>query len=206
MAYAQRWRPTHIVILGDFVDCYHLSRYAKRHGVPSTAEELYSAHCLLNDLDSLGAYSKYYLEGNHETRLHEKLAEAGLTNVTNWDSLLGLTPRGWKWVPYGDALHLGHIRFIHDVGPAGKHGSQQTLDFMHCNVVHGHTHRGRILYQGDGLGSTHMGMCPGWLGDYKAPHMSYEKNIVKIKSWTQGFGAIQLYPDGNFYAQLVPIV
>ncbi len=206
--WASEWRPTHVVVLGDFVDCYHMSKYVKRQGLPSTAVELSEGRKVRAALDSLGAEHKYFLLGNHEHRLYEKLEEAGLAGMVDWpnDCMLGLASAGWLTIPYGDRLRLGNLHFIHDAGPAGKNGTQQTLDFMGCNVIHGHTHRGRTIYQGDGLGRTHMAMCPGWMGDYTQPHMSYEKNILKTKAWTQGFGAVNMDLNGDFVAQLVPIV
>jgi UDP-2,3-diacylglucosamine pyrophosphatase LpxH len=204
---AREWKPNGIVILGDFIDCYHLSRFSKRSGMPTQAVEIEETKHILDVFDKLGATHKWYLEGNHEKRLTDRLSEVGLDDLLSWDTLLGLPERGWKFQSYHEEpLRIGNLRFTHDMGYAGKNATQQTLDFAHCNIVHGHTHRGRIIYQGDGMGKTHMAMCPGWLGDYRSPHMSYEKNFSMMKSWTSGFGMIEMFSDGDFRAHLAPIV
>lgn len=205
--YAKEWKPDCIVQLGDFCDLHWLSKHPKNAKAACLAKEIKVARKLRQQLDDLGAAKKYALYGNHDARFEYTLGSdaSAFEGLFDLDSLVGWTENNWKVVPYGDELRIGKISFVHDTGFAGKQATAQTLQFMNTNVVHGHTHRAQQIYTGNGRGEQHMAMCPGWLGRHDAPEMSYEKSVVKRRSWTQGFGKITMQKGGNFEAHIIPI-
>lgn len=95
-----------IVILGDYVDFYPVSRYAKHPGViKNLQDEIKSANEGLDELDELFPHAKkVYLEGNHEKRLETFLVEKApeLFGMTEVSRLFGIESRpNWSFHPFG---------------------------------------------------------------------------------------------------------
>jgi len=64
--FAKWWKPTHVYILGDFVDMYSVSSHSKDPTRARNLEsEIMSACDLLDDLEGIGTH-RTYIMGNHE--------------------------------------------------------------------------------------------------------------------------------------------
>lgn len=146
-------RPATIVLLGDFIDCYHVSRYDKASGHQKFEEELSVAREHLNTLLECGRRARViYLEGNHEQRLEKYIIRnapelSGLQSgggPLSIPSLLGLSGRGIEWVPWGQQATVEGIALEHGDCAQAKAGytAQSMLDRRSARRgVSAHTHR-----------------------------------------------------------------
>ena len=68
------WSPHHIVVMGDFIDCYSVSSHSKDpNRVLQLKDEVEASIKLLQELQDLGAKNNVFLAGNHEDRLERYL-------------------------------------------------------------------------------------------------------------------------------------
>jgi len=205
------WKPDTLVCLGDFLDCYSISEFTKDPARQlSFADEIGAGVKACNQLQAAFAGPVKFLGGNHEYRLDKHIAKNApeLHGVTSIPDLLEFERRpGWQWIPYGEQLQIGHIRFCHDYGAAGSRSVSQSLAATgHC-VVFGHTHRAAIEYSGTTDGERHVGMTCGWLGDYDALAFSYAKRWKARREWTHGFSTATIErATGLGWVQFHPII
>jgi hypothetical protein len=203
-----RWlKPAHLVIIGDFADFYAVSDHDKH---PDRAnrmdEELADVDAGLDELDSLGARDKLYIEGNHEDRLRRYLMKnPALAGVVSTEKLLKLRERGWEFVPYKRHAARGKVHFTHDVGSAGRNAVFRALDTYQTSVVHGHTHRMQMVVEGTAVGGCKISASFGWGGNVEA--VDY-MNLARARaSWALGFGVGYLEPISGFcYLQAIPVI
>jgi len=140
MRCARMLQPKHLVIIGDFADCYAVSEHAKSPDmVDIFAEEIDDVRNGLDQLDALGAKHKYYIEGNHEDRIARYVAKhPELKGVLTTEKLFQLRERGWAFTPYKQHTNIGKVYFTHDVGVASRNAIFRSLDLYQHSIVTGH--------------------------------------------------------------------
>jgi hypothetical protein len=207
MTWARKWQPTHIIHLGDFLDCYSISDHDKD---PRRAHNLLfeckASGKLLDDLDGLGARGKVFCHGNHEHRLERYLMRQApaLLGVSSIGKMLHLRRRGWAQVPYMEHGTIGKLHYTHDAGKCGAGATRAMAMATGASIVYGHTHRLESIYFGSILGDRHIAACAGWLGD---PLAAKYKSTIEKAPWQHGFAAAYMNPgDGTFRLDLLPIV
>jgi predicted phosphodiesterase len=206
VAYARRWRPSAIIHVGDFVDCYAVSAHDKNPRRMSQLEdEIKLARELREQLDSLGAARKIIALGNHEDRLrryiiHQASALSGLVDIP---TLLQLPDNNWDVVPYQRHGSIGKLHFTHDTARSGVNAVRFTGNDFNASVAFGHSHRADVHYFGDVLGNRHVSINLGWLGDVEAIDYCHR---VQATVWQHAFGLAYMEPSGLFRVELVPIV
>lgn len=207
MQVARAIKPQHIVVIGDFADFYAVSAHDKSPDrAHRFAEELEVCDALLDELDSLGATDKLYVEGNHENRLERYLMKSPeLHGVVSTSKLLKLEQRGWEFVPYKRHAARGAVHFTHDVGAAGRNAVFRALDVYQHSVVTGHTHRLQYVVEGSAVGDCRVSAMFGWLGDVE--QVEYMTLAKARRDWAQGLGIGYMDPTSGFvYLVPVPIV
>lgn len=185
---AKEWEPDGIVIIGDFMDCYSISSHSKDPSrLANFQSEIDDARSGLDDLDCLGARHRVYVAGNHEDRFRRYIAD-NAPALDGWASIptaLGLSERGWEYVPYKSYTTLGKIYLTHDVGTAGRFAAYRALDDFEHSIVTGHAHRMSYVVEGNATGERKVSAMFGWLGDVdKADYMHRHK----MHDWALGFG------------------
>lgn len=205
---AKDLKPTHIVIIGDFMDMYAVSSHSKdpkRSGM--LTKEVEVGLKALNQLDALGAKHKIFIGGNHEDRLERYLQEKApeLYDFINVPSMLGLRDKGWKYIPYKSDYKLGKLWLTHDCGTAGRNAIFKAMDTYQHSTITGHSHRLAYIVEGNATGEVKLAAAFGWLGD--ARKVDYMQKQLVLKNWTLGFGIGYLNPvTGTVYTVPVPIV
>jgi predicted phosphodiesterase len=200
-------KPKHLVIIGDFADFYEVSDHPKdperKHRMP---DELADVDAGLNDLDSLNATNKIYIEGNHEDRLRRHLQkDPALAGVVNTRSLLKLDERGWHFVPYKDHTSLGVAYFTHDVDASGRNAIYKALETYQHTIITGHTHRLQYIVEGSAVGECKLSVSFGWGGDVEK--VGYKNKARARKEWALAFGIGYLEPSSGFvYLAPIPVV
>lgn len=198
-----------VVTLGDFSDFFAVSFHSKGPERASSLEwEVEETNELLDYIDKrLKAGNKWFIEGNHEYRLHRFLSDKApeLFGLVNLTKLFKLEERGWKFIPYKRSLQIGKQRFTHDLERAGANAHRQAItDTGMHNIIIGHTHRLGYEVVGDIDGIPHLGCSFGWLGSYE--DIDYRHRDRALREWTLGFGIVHISPEGLSYVQPVPIM
>jgi predicted phosphodiesterase len=200
------FKPTTVVNMGDFLDCFAVSSYSKD---PRRAfgldTEIEKAKKILDKIEkaSPGA-RRIFIAGNHEDRLQRYLMDKApeLFSFIDVPKLLELKERGWEHVPYKKSIRIGKLHLTHDVGSAGRYNAFRALEAFQAPVVTGHTHRMSYVVEGDASGGTQVSTQFGWLGDVE--QVDYMHRVQAMKNWTLGFGYGYLNPHSG-YVYLVPV-
>jgi UDP-2,3-diacylglucosamine pyrophosphatase LpxH len=207
LAVGRDLKPKHLVIIGDFADCYGISDHEKDPELANhIADELVVVNKCLDQLDALGATDKLYIEGNHEDRIRRYVQKhPELRNVLTIPKLLRLKERGWQYVPYKDHAKRGAVHFTHDVGAAGRNAVFRALDTYQHSVVTGHTHRLQYIVEGNAVGDCKVSAMFGWGGDVE--QVEYMAKVQARKNWALGFGVGYVDTASGFvYLTPVPVV
>lgn len=202
------FRPQHIVIMGDFADCYAVSSHSKN---PERAlklkEEIDDTKAALDQVKSLGAKNNVFIAGNHEDRLIRYLQDRApeLFDFISVPKILELKEKGFKYIPYKQSYKLGKMNFTHDTGVAGRYAHYKALETFQHNVIIGHTHRIGLAIEGNANGERHLSAQLGWLGDLDS--IDYMHQVKAKKDWSHGFGVGYLDTStGTVYVVPVPII
>lgn len=205
---ADKIKPDHVIILGDFADFYSVSSHSKN---PERAfkleEEISETIKLLKVVKSFGAKNNIFIAGNHEDRLTRYLQDKApeLFPLTGIPSVLKLKELGYKYIPYKREYKLGKVNFTHDLGKAGVSAHRQAVTEFRESAVIGHTHRMSYEITGTAGGKSHVGAMFGWLGNFE--EVDYMHNAVSKAHWSHGFGLGYFTPKNGFiYLTPVPII
>lgn len=203
------FKPSVVVSMGDFIDCFSVSSYSKDPRRALHLEgEVEQARAALDQIEkaSPGA-RRIYIAGNHEDRLQRYLQDKApqVFFAVDIPRLLGLAERHWEYVPYKKSIRIGKLNLTHDVGSAGRYNAFRALEAFQAPVVTGHTHRMSYVVEGVATGGTQVSAQFGWLGD--AEQVDYMSDIQTKRNWTLGFGYGYLDKRTGFvYLVPVPIV
>lgn len=208
MKAAKGFKPDHVVLLGDVIDCYSVSSHSKDpNRAMKLVEEVDATKDFLDDIKGLGAKNNVFIAGNHCDRLQRYLQDKApeLYNIVSIPKILELKEKGFKYVPYKHSYKLGKLNFTHDTGTAGRFAHYKSLDAFQSNIIIGHTHRLGYIVEGNANGERHLAAMFGWLGDVN--EVDYMHKIKAIRDWTLGFGIGYLdKKTGVVYVQPVPII
>lgn len=139
------YKPKYLLLLGDIVDCYSLSRFDKEpKRILSLQKEFDLASAFLTELrDNLPNTKIIYIEGNHEKRLQKYLnshPEISSLRTLTIPDLLGLDSIEVEYLPN---YHLFDLFFTHGeiVRKYSGQSARGELDKNDYSGVSGHTHR-----------------------------------------------------------------
>lgn len=203
---AREERPDELVLLGDFEDCYSVSRFTQDPDKAFTLleDELEEGKALRARMERELRPSKVvYIEGNHENRIEKYVRGYAprLASALNPKDVLGV-PRHWVWVPWGQRnfYRCGKLLATHGT-LATKHAAAAMLDKYGCSVVFGHTHKIQRFQKRNANGQLLEAFNVGWLGD-KHRAMEYIENVADA---SQGFAIQYCKPNGDFFVKIVEI-
>jgi predicted phosphodiesterase len=187
---AAKIKPEYIVILGDEYDFFSMSKFPKQI-IITPQEEVDKARKVLtkfcSDLHiSAPKAKKYMLRGNHSIRPIKRLIEAApellpffefdkFFKFDNFETVLDTR----------EVLEISGIAFTHGFMNHGAH-----MKKLMKPVVHGHTHRGGIIFE-KFMGKWLWELDAGYLGDPSTVAFNYTP--IKEARWTRGVGLITEY-------------
>lgn len=140
-------QPDSVVLLGDIIDCYEVSKYSKNplreHNLKY---ELDQTKKFLRELRKIVPDSNiYFLRGNHEDRdmkyLTQNAPELACLEELKMENLLHLRDFGIEYV-FGD-LKIGDLVYTHGrrVSKHSGYTAKNNLDSMGISLITGHIHR-----------------------------------------------------------------
>ena len=141
------YKPTEIIILGDFMEVSALSSYdlCKRRKIEGKRfeEEVKVAD---RELEYLINCSKKvtYLSGNHEFRVERYLDDhPELEGILDLPKRLELHQKGISWHKMNKLIKRGKLFLTHGVY-YGKYFAKKTVEEYGCSIVVGHAHRHQV--------------------------------------------------------------
>lgn len=208
-------------IIGDFLDCYTLSRFdTNPQRKVNFQTEVDQGRAILEEIRALanmGFRSPRrstpgtrpdirYSEGNHEDRLRKVLwgnckALAGLRNLTI-PEILGLDDLNIQWHSVENPYKIGDLCYVHGdlLRSAAGMSARAKSDAMGCSVMIGHTHR--------------QGSCPrttpnGTLEAYECGHMADQFQLDYARSiynWQLGWAEVTFYDNSTHHVDFYRVV
>lgn len=179
-------------IIGDFLDCYTLSRFDTNPLRKNTLQkEVDEGHeILLNIRSYLPKADIKYSEGNHEDRLRKTLwgkssPLAHLRNLTIPD-LLGLKDLGITWHSAQDPYKIDYLWYTHG-DLLRKHAgisARAKSEAIHGSVIIGHSHR---------MGWSPLTTWNGTHDAYEVGHMADPKQLDYVRTcfnWQPGWAEV----------------
>jgi hypothetical protein len=195
MKVAQDMKPDYFINLGDALDFWQVSSFAKD---PTRANTLADdMDEFKRDLDLWNSIlpskcEKVFLMGNHEARLdkfvNEKAPEIKKL-VKSVDEYCLLSASGWEVVEYGDLYRIRDILFMHG-RHHGKNVGQKMIQHYGTHTVHGHCHSAGLTWHRDAVKDIFSLNC-GHLSDQGKQSYLYGG----VASWREAFGVIYLPDD-----------
>jgi predicted phosphodiesterase len=167
---ATQLKPHETVILGDFFDCYSVSRHdkdpLKNYGL--LKQELARGQEALREIQRATKGAKLvFLEGNHENRIPRFINAYAdkLAGILETRDILGL-PKNCLFIPYGQGgfYRMGKLLATHGT-IFNRHVAAGMIAKYGHSVVFGHTHRVQHAVSKNINGEVFEGFNIGWLGD-----------------------------------------
>jgi predicted phosphodiesterase len=196
--FIQAEKPSAILLNGDILDFYQLSRFGKDPRKRSVAHELQAAREFLDILSQFGA-KIYYKIGNHEERYQNYLMMKApeLLGVQQFElqHLLGLHDRGIELIGDKRIIKANDLNIVHG------HEFGQSI-FSPVNVARGLFLRGKVSamqghnHQTSSHTETDMNgnMVTTWsLGCLCELNPAY----LPINKWSHGFAMVDLSDNGK---------
>jgi hypothetical protein len=147
MQFIKDFKPDHVILGGDALDCGSVSHH--RRGVVgqleslrllAEAKELRAA--VIEPLEKQIKGRLVYHIGNHEDWLSDLVDELpALEGIVDISSLLKLDEDRWEVIPQGKASRLGKLTFIHgDTVKGGQNPALAAVTNYERNIRFGHFH------------------------------------------------------------------
>lgn len=210
LAFVREYQPSILVLLGDIIDFYQLSRFPKDSKLAARLpEDLESTRGFLRRVREAAPRSRLMaLGGNHERRLQTYLrtqapALSGLRGLNVHDQL-DLKDLHCAYYPTGHMpLCNGSLMVKHGNVVRSKAGYTATAELERAWVsgISGHTHRLAVVYRRN-VNGDFVWIEGGCLCDREAEYLE-----GATADWQHGLVAGELERGGNRFAlQAMPIV
>lgn len=199
--YVRKNKPEAVVLNGDILDCYKISRFNKDPNARSFYDEIVEGRKILKKIENAVPQNArlIWLDGNHEERIQKYTR----TNAPEFEGLISV-PSLMRFDDIDVEYHThSQPLFINNI--VIKHGSmissiasgysvKKELDKETESVIMGHTHRLAIIHK-TYRNRTVFGVEGGHLSDISQIDYMYGK----VADWQQGFTELieinnELYP------------
>ncbi len=206
LAYGDTYQPDTIVLLGDTIDFYKISRWVKNPVKKTVVNEMKEVRSFLTDLRLRfpEAHIIYY-KGNHEDRLDTYLmSQAGELYELLEDLLENkLTLHELKIEYKTEPFRIGKLWYMHGhEKPGGSYNPEYVTNVMFRyvldNFIVGHFHRNQTKFYKRIDHTSYKGMAVGYLAG--------EMDYALINAWNHGFATIDYASDGNFKGNVYAIM
>lgn len=183
---AKDLKPTHIVQIGDVIDQYVFSSYARSVDISPKDDVDYGlaiAKTMWQELKAIVPSAKcYQLLGNHDVRIAKRISErlpelVGYFNFRNLYTFDGVKVMNSD----RDYLNINGVMYVH--GWLSK--SIDHARYFSMPTVHGHRHRPCIEYEHKKLWS----MDVGYMGDVNSLPLQYTAS--RFTKWTVSCGVVE---------------
>lgn len=209
LEYIKRTKPSLVILNGDIMDCYAMSRFNDPKGPRrDMASEVHVANAVLDDIQAAAGKAEImWGEGNHELRLPKAISIKlpDLNGLIDLAGLLNLHKRGIKWLPVerGDSFIMRltpKLAVAHGwrySGAGSNNVAKLTLNDWGGSIIVGHNHSEGTHRERRGDGSEAVALVSGCL--CQAPLYR------TVDRWSRGFIAGDFDQSGRFQVDHVRI-
>jgi predicted phosphodiesterase len=199
-----------VILNGDFLDCYDVSRFSKEIRRPKISEELEAGRNFLAYLRELFPSANIYFKlGNHEERMRAYILRnarelADLDDVT-LETLLRL--RNYNVIPVGrEMINLGKLAVLHghELGESVFSPVNPARGFFlkaKSSTIVGHyhqvSHHSESNLHGEQVGVWSMGCLCNLSPDYRP---------YAFTKWAHGFACVTVNEDLTFHVENFKII
>ena len=208
MQFAHDFKPNHVILGGDILDCGSISHHRRGNtgqleGLRLLAEAKECREKVIAPFEKLSKGRLVYHIGNHEDWLQDVTDEMpALEGVVDIRSLLNLDPR-WEVIPQGKASRLGKLTFIHgDQIRGGQNPANAAVTAYERNIRFGHYHTFQVATKTTPVDMAgHTGIAVPCLS--KKGHRYGQGSPNK---WMQGFLWGYIDGPGGIFADYVTVI
>jgi len=203
---AEEYQPNIILLLGDTIDFYKLSRYIQNPKERNTTAEINMCKDFLVDLRLRFPSARIiYYVGNHEERLDNYIMSKANEIYDLVEGLLelklGLAELKMEYIT--EPFSIGKLWCLHGhEKPGGSYNPEYVCNIIwkcvHDHFLCAHFHRTQEKVFPSISGKKYWGGSCGYLAGY----MSY----ARLNQWNQGFCKIEFHRDGTFKANNCKII
>jgi predicted phosphodiesterase len=199
--FTEYYKPDKLVIAGDFLDFYELSKFDKN---PSRKSNLQDE--ITEAIEILGEFKKlipeiHFIKGNHEDRLRSylwKSPELSSLDALDLGSLLSLNRMNIDY--HEHSYHFNKFIFTHGskISQQSSYSARRELETHGTSGSSGHTHRLGASYKTDYRGTI------GWFENGCLCNLNPEY-IQGKPNWQQAISVFN-FIDDRFFCQQIPII
>lgn len=202
---AQEYEPSIILINGDLLDFYRLSRFDKDPNNRDTAYEIDAVHDFLDWLQHYFAADIIFKEGNHDERwrryLFNHAPEIAKFKQLELGEILELEERKIQYVADKRIIMAGDLPILHGhefQGSSAINPARSMANKLTNSALQGHCHRSSEYLERNVLGH--------WIKCYSVGCMcELTPEYSRINRWNNGYAFIDIHEDGSFEIQNVVI-
>lgn len=189
-----------IILNGDIVDFYGISRFSTKPDAPLIKEELDMAiDCIAQIRENFPKAEIYYKCGNHENRLYRYLTDraAGLYGLEELSlpNLLKLSKYDVKFVDDMEFIIIGDLHIMHGHEMGVSTSGYNVAITMHRkfqgSMCFGHFHKTQDHYRSLPNGTVQQSHSIGALCNLSPQYRRYN-------DWNAGFAIIDFSKDGSY--------
>lgn len=209
MQFIKDFKPDHVVLGGDMLDCgsvshHRLGQAGSLEGLRILSEANELRKTIIEPIQSQVKGRLIYHYGNHEDWLNDLVDKVpSLEDVVSVEALLKLDKK-WEVIPTGGFSKLGKLIFIHgDQVTGGQHHANAAVQNWEGNVRFGHYHTYQVATKTTPVEANgHTGVSVPCLCKKRTKYGNGKPN-----KWMQGFlwGYIG-GPQGSFNDYVTVIV
>lgn len=207
------YKPSHVIIIGDFMDYAPLlGKASQRHPMLVTEElkaldlEFLCASNVLSEIESVipKGCVKIFIKGNHEDRADQIILKPDgdyWRKHIDIDLRLGLTQRGWKVIHYNDKIKLGHLNYTHGAYFDTHHAQHHAR--VYCeNVMYGHTHQVQVFTMP--TPARELSFWSASIGCLANVNPEWQRG--KPNAWDHAWAEVDYLENGDFFPSIHRII
>lgn len=199
LEYGKQKKADSIVILGDFLDMYQISRFSRSPENPSVAEEVKLGVQVLKYIrKKFPNVEMTFVEGNHDLRMSNYVqanSELFGLEAIKLENLLKLKDFGITYINEKRFLKAGKLILAHGhelgLSTGGVNPSRTVLLKTFSNVLFGHFHK-TSEYITSKLDGEMLGCWS--IGHLSDPSPYY----MPVNQWNWGFAFLEVQASGDF--------
>jgi len=196
---AYEYEPSTIILNGDILDFYRLSRFEKDPTKRNTVAEIDACHDFLDWIQNYFEAKIIWKDGNHDERWRKYLwnhaPEFASFEEFQLNNLLGLDERGIDYVTDKRIIMAGDLPVLHGHEMYGAGGSVNPARIMASKLrssgMEGHVHRTSQYTERNTFGDTIKSYSVGCLCELTPEY-------GRINRWNHGWAFVEVDNSGAF--------
>lgn len=192
-----------VILNGDIVDCYQVSRFLHDNKKPSVKMELDIWKAFAGQLRKYFPLANiYFKEGNHEQRLYKYMMQhaAEMAELMDFEYLMGFQDFHIQYLKENLYIKLGALNVLHghEMQGGGINVARSFFLKMGDNILFGHFHRTQEYIQND----MHKNIRGAWATGC----LCLDQDYAPLSNSNLGFAYVEVNTDGTFVVENKKII